>query len=195
MGMALSSAKPGPKRIVWQEFWDPDSEQDYYFNITTGKVMWRRPNEDFNPKVCFVGDLMVDVMVSVIQLQAIARYVSVQRCKDHKIRGWRHSDHPSGCWNGLQSAVAEPHPDGYDAILTLHARGNACRGFLVRRRQMRARLGLAPSISPKSLAMATKKATRGWEFKASALPLAGILTLLPAVVTAVCVFVNNRRLG
>jgi hypothetical protein len=58
----------------WQQFWDPESDQHYYFDPATGKTTWREPKDGYNPAVCFVDDNMIDVMVGVIKMQAVARY-------------------------------------------------------------------------------------------------------------------------
>ncbi len=60
--------------VKWQQFWDADAEQHFYFNVTTGKKLWREPPTPFNPAVCFVGDNMVDVLVAINKLQAVARW-------------------------------------------------------------------------------------------------------------------------
>jgi hypothetical protein len=62
--------------MQWQQFWDADAEQHFYFNVSTGKKMWREPPTPFNPAVCFVGDKMVDVLVAIHKLQAVARLVT-----------------------------------------------------------------------------------------------------------------------
>lgn len=59
----------------WQQVWDMESDQHYYFNASTGESVWREPAEGYRPAVCFVGETMVDVLATIIKLQAVARCV------------------------------------------------------------------------------------------------------------------------